>query len=467
MINPLEIEPINLLGYEDVVIVDNKGIIVFDDLANLSLYDLRPDEMIGKKVTSLYSNLNDENSIFMQVLRTGIPVLNEKQELTTKENNAIFQISSTFPIMSGAEIVGAVEFSKFLYKTDSMHLIKKASPHKVFRKNNTIYTIDDIVTANPAMQAIKDRLHRIAKTDSTVLIYGKTGTGKELIAQAIHNLSDRCHKPFISQNCAAIPTTLLEGILFGTVKGSFTGAEDHKGLFEQAEGGTLFLDEINSMDIGIQVKILKAIEEKTIRRVGGSKNINLNVRILSALNEDPEKAIEARELREDLYYRLNTVNITLPVLCERKEDIRVLAEHYIEMYNSAMAVPVQQICPEVFAVFEKYSWPGNIRELRNVIESFYNQMDDSGIITIEAVSEKIRAAGTVGATAIAHRFDAANSESLKDAVADYEKNLIRSAMEEAHGIAAIAARTLKLSKQAMQYKLDKYDLHINDKRRGT
>lgn len=446
---------VDLLKYEDVVVVDKNGIIVFDDLANLSLYDLRPDEMIGKKVTSLYKNLNDENSIFMKVLRDGKPVFDEKQELTTKENNKIVQISSTFPIMSYGDIIGAVEFSKFLYKTDSMHYIKKYSPHKVIRKNNTIYTIDDIITCDPGMEDIKKRLHRISKTDSSVLIYGKTGTGKELIAQAIHNLSDRCNKPFISQNCAAIPTTLLESILFGTVKGSFTGSEDHKGLFEEADGGTLFLDEVNSMDISIQVKILKAIEEKCIRRVGGSKNINLDVRIISALNENPEEAILQKVLREDLYYRLSTVYIEVPTLSERSGDIKLLFWYYINYYNNSMNIKIKKVNEDVVEVFNSYCWPGNVRELRNAVEAFFNSLSEDGTVTIEDVNDRIKYSKKVINTC---KEKMEQGGSLKESVDMYERRLIEEALKRSSGVAAEAARSLKITKQALKYKLDKYGL---------
>ncbi len=184
------------------------------------------------------------------------------------------------------------------------------------------------------MLKIKEQIKKFAKTDSSVLIYGKTGTGKELIAQAIHNLSDRCLKPFISVNCAAIPGTLLEAILFGTVKGSYTDAADRAGLFEQAEGGTLFLDEINSMDVTMQVKILKVIEDRYVRRIGDTKNI--------------------------------------------LTDIRVLTDHYIKHYNSIMKIKVKEIEPSVYETLESYSWPGNVRELRNVVESFYNNISETG-----------------------------------------------------------------------------------------
>ena len=455
-------QKIDLLKYEDVVIVNKDGFIVFDDLSNWSLYDLRPDQIIGKHVLSLYANLTDENSIFLKVMRTGIPVLDAEQELITKEKNRIFQISSTFPIMYYDEIVGAVEFSKFLYKTDAVCCIKKHCFHKSLRKNNTIYTIDDVITEDDELLKIKERIAKVAKTDSSVLICGKTGTGKELVAQAIHNLSDRCYKPFISLNCAAIPGTLLESILFGTVKGSYTDAADRAGLFEQAEGGTLFLDEINSMDIAMQVKILKTIEDRYIRRIGDTKNIPTNVRIISAMNENPDKLIESGHMRADLYYRLGTVLIELPALKDRKKDIRILTDYFIDFYNDTMNIKIKEVAPEVFQLFEAYSWPGNVRELRNAIESFYNNVSDNGIVTAEHISGKIK--GSTDAAGICSAEDDHSGDSkegissLKDTVEKYEKALIQRALADNGGVAADAARALKTSKQTLQYKLDKYQI---------
>jgi len=458
---------VNLLEYEDVVIVNKEGCIVYDDQSSWSLYDLAASETIGHNVLSLYENLTEENSIFYQVLRTGVPVFDAEQELITKDNNRIHQVSSTFPIMSYDQIIGAIEFSKFLLKTDSLHNLKNHPLHKSLKKNNTIFTIDDIVTKDKRMLKIKELVAKVAKTDSSVLIYGKTGTGKELIAQAIHNLSDRCCKPFISVNCAAIPGTLLESILFGAVKGSYTDAADRAGLFEQAEGGTLFLDEINSMDVTMQVKILKAIEDRYIRRIGDTKNIVTDIRIISAVNEHPDKLIDTQKLREDLYYRLSTVIIELPSLKDRKNDIRILMNHYINFYNKKMKIKIQEVDPVVYEILDTYSWPGNVRELRNVIESFYNNVSETGTITLEQISDKIKKESVRnsretldgGAEGLSNtHMKPYESMRLKEAVDEFEKELILKALRANKGIAAYAAKALKVSKQTLQYKLDKYQL---------
>ena len=311
--------------------------ILFYDLADLNVLKeigVRPEEFMGKHITSFYKNLTNENSTIMKVIRTGKAVINQRQELMTKNGDLVVSINSTYPIQEDDTIIGAIEFSKHFYTKENIQSLDKFAGNKVYRKNNTIYTIENIISANPKMEAVKNKIKKIAKSNSTILIYGKTGTGKEMVAQAIHNLSDRYGSPFISINCGAIPPNLLESTLFGTVKGSFTGATDKPGLFEEAEGGTLFLDEINSLDYYLQVKLLKAIEEKMIRRIGGSRNISVDIRVISATNEDPDILVADKRLREDLYYRLGVVQIDLPELKERIEDIERLLEYYITFYNT-------------------------------------------------------------------------------------------------------------------------------------
>ncbi|RNB88457.1 PAS domain-containing protein [Brevibacillus nitrificans] len=449
----------NLVDFDNLLVVDEKGTIIFYDLADLStLQELgfRPEEFLGKNITTLYNNLNKQNSTLMQVLQTGESLCNVKQELASKKGNTVWSINSSYPIMENGKIVGAIEFSKHYYSKDSMHSLDKYASHKLYRKNNTIYTMDDIITVNPQMEAIKVKIQKIAKTGSTVLIYGKTGTGKEVVAQSIHNLSNRYGKPFISLNCGAIPANLLEGTLFGTTKGSFTDSQDMPGLFELADGGTLFLDEINSLDVNLQVKLLKAIEEKAVRRVGGKKNIHLDIRVISATNEDPERLLADKRLREDLYYRLGVVQIDLPTLAERKEDIALLLSHYVRFYNNNMNMTIEGFEPDAWECFLRYDWPGNIRELKNAVETAYNQAVTDRI-TIEDIPRRIRR------VAESHKLvpvqEMPNPElSLKEAVDEYEKSLIEREWRTSTGKIAETARRLGISKQLLKYKLDKYRL---------
>jgi len=444
----------NLNYFENILVVDETGTIIFCDSADLSgmkAFDLRPEKHIGYNIASLLKNIENETSTILNVLKTGIPICNNKQNIITITGNHVISINSTYPIIENTKIIGAIEFSKFFYKKESTNVLDNYSNHKVYRKNNTIYTIDDIITVNPKMLEIKNKISRIAKADSSVLIYGKTGTGKEVVAQSIHNMSKRYNKPFISLNCGAIPATLLESILFGTVKGSFTGSNDTQGVFEQAYGGTLFLDEINSLDFSLQGKLLKAIEEKTIKRIGGNKNIELDIRIVSATNECPEKIISEKRLRDDLFYRLGVVEINLPALSERKEDIPGLIDFFINLYNSKMDIQINHIHPQVLDCFYKYDWPGNIRELKNAIETAYNNANSTQII-INDIPERISRFNSSSTTDVKDR----NAYSLKKSIEDYEKLIIINELYNNDHRIAETARKLGLSKQLLKYKISKY-----------
>ena len=226
-----------------------------------------------------------------------------------------------------------------------------ANPHK------GLFRLDDIITQNPEMLTLKDTVQRVAANTSPVLIWGETGTGKELFAQSLHSHSSRARGPFVAQNCAAIPTTLLESTLFGTTRGSYTGAENRKGLLKQADGGTLFLDEVNSMDLSLQAKILKAIEEKRFRPVGGEQDVHSDVRIVSAMNVDPITAVREGLLRRDLFYRLGVVQLALPPLRKRPEDIPLLTDFYVEQYNRNMGRAISGVSELVRNALLAYDWP--------------------------------------------------------------------------------------------------------------
>ncbi|MED3564322.1 sigma-54 interaction domain-containing protein, partial [Bacillus xiapuensis] len=373
--------------------------------------------------------------------------------LIMKSGNSFSLVNSTYPIKENGKVIGAIEFSKHFYSKENIQSLDKIAKHKVFRKNNTLYTIDNLRTDNPKMEEIKNKIVKIAKTNSTVLIYGKTGTGKEVVAQSIHNLSDRFSGPFISLNCGAFPPNLMESTLFGTVKGSFTGAVDMPGVFEQANGGTLFLDEINSLDLHLQVKLLKAIEEKMIRRIGGTKNISVDIRVISAANEDPDQLVAEKRLRDDLFYRLGVVQIDLPTLAERQEDIERLIEYYIEFYNNNMNIYIDGAAPEVLKCFKRYQWPGNIRELKNAIETAFNNAT-TNVIKLDDIPKRIRENHE---THLALGIEN-HAECLKDAVQHFEKEMIQRQLKNMNGKLTDTAKSLGVSKQLLKYKIEKYRL---------
>ena len=228
---------------------------------------------------------------------------------------------------------------------------------------------ENIIGQNPRMQKIFELIDTVGKTDSTVLVSGKSGTGKELIARAIHNKSNRKNNKFVSINCGALPENLLESELFGHVKGAFTdAAHDKKGLFEEASGGTLFLDEIGEMAQAMQVKLLRALQERKIRPVGSNQEISIDVRIISATNKDLVKSMQSGEFRSDLFYRLNVISVSVPSLKERRDDIMLLMQHFLRLYNEKMSKDIKGFSKDVIDMFSKYSWPGNVRELENFVE---------------------------------------------------------------------------------------------------
>ncbi len=445
---------LKLYNYIDgLVVTDKKGYIVYYNTFRPDINNLREKEVVDKHILEVYPSLTEETSSIMRVIRNRKPTYNEKQKLETFKGQSLQKVNTTLPINIEDEFAGVVEVSRYIDSNVQKEKIELSikNTDKLKDKNN-MYSLDDIITCEPVMYELKEKISRISQTNSSVLIYGETGTGKELVVQAIHDLSNRSKGPFVSQNCAAIPSTLLESILFGTVKGSFTGARDIKGLFELADGGTLFLDEINSMEFAVQAKLLKAIEEKSIRRIGGVNFIDTDVRIITAINEKPSLLIDENKLRSDLFYRLSVVQLNLPPLRKRTEDIDLLTDHFIDIFNQIMGKRVIGVSEEVNGFFNSYPWPGNVRELENIIEGAFN-------ITKNNLIEKGDLPGylfnnTDDKFSLQNEF---GTESLKKMVEKYEKSIIIKALKKKENKAE-AAKLLKISKQALNYKLKKYNL---------
>ncbi len=298
-------------------------------------------------------------------------------------------------------------------------------------------------------------MQRVAPTKTTVLLIGESGTGKELFARAIHNLSNRKHYPFVPINCAAIPRDLLESELFGHEKGSFTGADAKKlGKFELADKGTIFLDEIGDMDLIIQSKLLRAIEEGDIERVGAVKAINVDVRIVAASNKDLEKAVEEKKFREDLYYRLNVFPIRIPPLRERKEDIPLLVEYFINKYCHEIKTPVKSISRESLDMLMNYHWKGNVRELENAIERAVILCDGDVITPEHFTLSKQFGPGSAGTRVVDGTLEAVAKEALRAA----ETERIRSALKETRGNKSRAAEILQVSYKTLLTKIKEYGI---------
>lgn len=441
-----------LFNYADFfVVTDKDGYIEFYKMFRSAGTKIVEDP-VGLHILELHQHLNEETSTVMRVLKNGEPIINEKQHLNLFKERTVTVLTTTLPLMAGNEVIGAIDINKY-YDLD----LRKFNEQRIkdsFNYSNSSFTIDDIITNNPTMIEVKNKTLKAAKTHSPVMIYGETGTGKDLIAQAIHNHSFRKHNPFIIQNCSAIPLTLGESIFFGTTKGSFTGAENKMGLFEMADGGTLVLDELNSMDINLQSKLLRATESNIIRRIGGSGLVNVDVRIISTLNEDPHFVIEQNKLRQDLFYRLGVVLINIPPLRERKEDIPLLVDSFIKEYNSKMDKNIKGVSKQVMDLFMEYNWPGNVRELKHVIESAFN-FTEKNIIDEKEIPYYVK-------NQMKTKEDSININSefcLNTALKDFEINYIKLALESSNTLNE-AAKLLKISRQTLKYKMDTYGIEI-------
>ncbi len=451
---------LNLYNYIDgIMIVNAAARVEFFTTYRPDVNLLKEKNLIGRHLLEIYPDLTEETSSILRVLKTGKPIFNEYQVLRTYDGQSIRAVNTTLPIKEGEAIVGAVDVSRYIdseiERQDIVLQVKAAGEVK------SLYTVDDIISSSRQMEVIKERIAMVADTDSSVLIYGETGTGKELVAQSIHTSSHRRNKRFVSQNCASIPENLLESILFGTVKGSYTGAENRPGLFEMAAGGTLFLDEVNSMETSVQAKLLKAIEEKQITRVGGLAPIPIDVKIVSAINQQPMDCIRNGKLREDLFYRLSVVQLSLPPLRERINDLFFLVNHFISQYNEKMHRKILGIDEEVETLFRRYPWPGNVRELKNIIEGAFN-VTAGGFIQLKDLPEYLmsaakREAGAASAGSGAIDFNDPDF-SLDGTLARMEIDIIEKALAETRTMTE-AAKRLKISKQALNYKMNKYGLN--------
>jgi DNA-binding NtrC family response regulator len=318
------------------------------------------------------------------------------------------------------------------------------------------YSFENRIGKSRAMQEIYLLIEKVASTDSTVLITGESGTGKEMAARAIHLQSGRHDNQFVSINCAALPENLLESELFGHAKGSFTGAvAEKKGMFEVAQRGTLFLDEVGEMSPWTQVKLLRALQERTIRRVGGTEEIPVNVRIIAATNQDLKKRIQEGKFREELFYRLNVISFDMPPLRKRTEDIPLLVSHFLQKYCGKLAKSPKRFTPEVVGLLEAYAWPGNIRELENVIERIV-AIEDRETVTVGCLPKEIVHPQK---SKIETQYFFEPGFSLTAHLDDLTKNYISQALMATSGSIQKAAPLLGLSYRTMRYLIGKYDLN--------
>jgi len=393
---------------------------------DLVLLDIRLPEIDGIEVLKIIKSIDDSIEVIMV---TAVIMVGKAVEAI--RHGAYDYLTKPFDIQALTEQVEKVVERRRLFQ-------ENLSLRKLIESD---YQFEKIVGKSPAIREIFKIIDEVAQSNATVLITGESGTGKELVARAIHNRSPRKEKLFVAINCAAIPENLLESELFGHERGSFTGASERQlGKFEIAQGGTLFLDEIGSLPLPMQAKLLRAIQEKEIERIGGVKPIPVDVRIISATNSDLRTEVKARRFREDLYYRLNVIPIHLPPLRERREDIPLLANHFLHKYNREFNKKIKSFKKEVMELFLNYSWPGNIRELENLVERLV-VLTKEGEIGPEKLPAEIK--GEMPC------LPKATETNLFEAVRKFEADFIKKALEKTGGKKSKAAKLLGIHRNTL------------------
>ncbi len=456
---------------QGIQIYDKNACAVFFNKSSRRISQI-PDDLTvgGRHLLDIYA-VSEDISTVMTCLRTQSPVINRVDHFTSSNSVSIATANTAYPILRGKELVGSVVFEHSSEIVDayarrveeiSKSLKQYAQHAQTVRFSG--YTFDHIVGHGLKLQEALDLAKRVAPRESFILLVGETGTGKEVYAQSIHRASNRRNKQFVALNCAAIPETLIESLLFGTQKGAFTGSESKPGYFEEAEGGTLFLDELNSMSLGMQSKILRAIQENTFRRVGGQKDIGMDVRIISSCNEDPFQAVEKNKLRKDLFYRLSTVMIELPPLREHLEDLDELISYRLSSTSYQFVHTFSQISQEVRRLFAAYAWPGNVRELFHVLDYAQNVTDDD-VLKVEHLPGYLRKKSeitseseetTIGSEAATFPW----GEDLQSIMDAYENKVLRESLAHYGYNISKTADALGLRRQSLQYRIKKYGIFI-------
>lgn len=442
---------------EGVHVVDPEGNSVIYNKAMAQLEKMDRKDVLRKPFAEVFRNMKAENSTLLQALEYGKSTWRQEQTYLNKDGREITTVNTTVPVLDGERVLAAVEIAKNITDiqrmSDTILELRKEidDPRKSKQKRIQKYNFSNLLGQNRDFLETLSLARKAARSPASCIIYGETGTGKELIAQSIHFDSDRKDKPFLAQNCAAVPASLLEGILFGTAKGGFTGAVDRAGLFEQADEGTLLLDEINSMPLELQGKLLRVLQENYIRRVGGTRDIPLDVRIIATINEPAEELLASGRLRKDLYYRIAVIQLHIPPLRNRRDDIILLAEKFAEKYNKKYGKQVWMLSQGAEEKLLSYDYPGNVRELENIIMSAMSMMDpeehvlqDEDLIINRRKALPAQDVFTLGAGGLEEYLDRIEREMIENALVTSGGNISR------------AADSLRIKRQTLQHKIKKY-----------
>lgn len=425
-----------------ILIIDINGKVLYYDDYDDNLNMLKKENVIGRSIYELYPFFKRKDFTVFRAMDKKEPILNEYQSFSvdgSKKNC----INNAFPLINETGVIGGIVISVELSSESIKKKVKKATSR---------YNFEDIITVNKKFKKSLEILKKVSENESNVLIIGDTGTGKELIAHSIHSNSKRRNKPFVIQNCAAIPSSIMESIFFGTSKGSFTGAIDKEGLFESANGGTIFMDEINSIPYDLQSKLLRTLENKKVMRIGENVERDIDIRIIASTNEDLVKKVDKGEFRADLFYRLNVISFSVPPLKERKDDIEVLADYYINQYNSILNKNVTGISKDAMQILFNHEWKGNVRELKNVIEYALN-FSEEGVLNKENLPQYLLK------SADSDTGECLIDNSLTSMVDNYECKIIDDALKACKYNILKTSELLNIPRQTLYYKLKKYNLY--------
>jgi len=457
-------------------VLDTTGKHIYYNQENADLDGCQRKEVLGKHMLSVFPSIQADDNEMLRALQYGEESVNHQKNYYTSGGKLIDYQHTTVPLFnSSGAVMGVIESGQDLSRFRKLQRNLSVLNEKLFSKEKGEQP--EIIHNSDAMRQVLDRAARLAVNDVPVMVIGETGTGKELLASYVHNHSSRRHKPYIALNCGALPVTLIESTLFGTVKGGFTGAENTRGYLELADGGTLFLDELNAMPFDVQGKILRFLQEKTFWKVGGSKELKADIRIIAAMNESPYEMIRQKRLRDDLFYRLEIGMVVIPPLRERKDEIVPLARHFMAKHQARSNMPVYPFPPSIEKQLIDYDWPGNVRMLENVIVRslilqnnagplseliFNSETDIIHHFSVEApaqnpAQEKISPGSTSG-----------QGSTLTDKLEEYEHQLLIEALKVSQGCVAKAARALGISRGALQYKVKKHNivLSLEENRNG-
>lgn len=440
-------------AYQGMVLVDKEGRIL--KWCYEKLLGIKEEDVLGKHVDEVI-----ENTRLHIVVKTGQKELCDIQRIQGRD-----MLASRIPIVQDGEVIGAIGTVLFRNIDEIRALAKRLEmlektvdkyKNEISKMYSARYTFDSIVTQNKKMIELKEMAAKAAATDSTVLIQGDSGTGKEYFAHAIHNASSRKYAPFVQINCAAIPHELLESELFGYEGGAFTGAkkEGKIGKLELANGGTIMLDEVASMSYSMQAKLLRVLEEREFERIGGNTKIKIDVRVIACTNEDLKTCVKQGRFRKDLFYRLNVVEINIPPLRDRMDDIPVLCDEILSQLVRNMGFPPKTISDRAMTALKLHNWPGNVRELRNVLERAAN-MSSGNLITLEDLPDYIK-------NYLTDKEAEVDKACLKNRVIDAELKAIMEALELSNGNRTEAAKHLGIHRTALYKKLKKYGINIKE-----